>query len=81
MESSLSTALKPHSIVATADRKKRMVIQMLALFCCDHALSMIVYNQMATIANMIQNTTHLIVVVMAFDLLLSEIKIISLCRE
>lgn len=67
-------------MVATAARKKRIVTQMLALFCCDHALSITVYNHVATIANMMQNTTHLIVVVMAFNLLLSEIEILSLCR-
>lgn len=55
-----------------------MVTQMLALFCCDHALSITVYNHVATMANMIQSTTHLIVVVMAFDLLLSEIKFLAL---
>jgi hypothetical protein len=56
----VSMALKAHKIVATAERKKQMVNQMLAWFTCDQLLSMTVYNQTAITANIRPNAIHLI---------------------
>ncbi|HYK56177.1 MAG TPA: hypothetical protein VEV15_06830 [Flavisolibacter sp.] len=63
-----STALKPHNMVATAARKKRIVTQMLAWVSCDHLLSIIEYSQPATTPNVMPRTTHLIDEVMVFNL-------------
>ena len=56
----LSIALKPHKIVATAERKKQMVNHMLAWFSCDQLLSMAVYNHTEIAANIRHNAIHLI---------------------
>jgi hypothetical protein len=55
-------------MVATAERKKRIVTQMLAWFSCDHELSITEYSQAATTPNVMQRTTHLIDEVMVYNL-------------
>jgi hypothetical protein len=55
-------------MVATAERKKQIVIQMLALFLCDQVLSMVLYSQIEISANTTQSKIHLIDEIIAFDL-------------